>query len=353
MRTRFAAALLALALGVAAPAGAAPEPAGAEAQRDETSAASSELPRSKRATGDDSAALAPIGLTDARVLGEGEFAFSYRYSWIHSDDMRDGTHREGTSQVLSNFTETPRSRDLHRHLFGVSYAPHRRVTLSAKLPFITQKTRRAARNGNRFHSESSGVGDLELRVLVPFMRKNNESLQIDVGLTAPTGSITERDRGADGSRERLSFPQQLGSGTVDLLTGVVYRGRWESLSWGFVARGTYRFYENSKDYELGDEYLLSTWLAQSWTDWMSTSLRLSWNRREAVSPKDDPDQGPEMDPKRQTGETLDIGPGVNFEVPLPGSPRFGVEMSWPFYQTLDGPQLERDWQLTAGWKWAF
>ena len=36
-----------------------------------------------------------------------------------------------------------------------------------------------------------------------------------------------------------------------------------------------------------------------------------------------------------------------------GEPRFGVEMTWPFYQTLDGPQLERDWQLTAGWQWAF
>ncbi|MFP6622490.1 MAG: transporter, partial [Myxococcota bacterium] len=62
---------------------------------------------------------------------------------------------------------------------------------------------------------------------------------------------------------------------------------------------------------------------------------------------------PEGDPKRLAGEFLEIGPGVNFQLPCFGEPRFGVEMTWPFYQTLDGPQLERDWQLTAGWQWAF
>jgi hypothetical protein len=296
-----------------------------------------------------------MGITDARTLAEGEWALSYRYSFIHSDDMRDGTHREGTGDVLQRFQETPRKRDKQVHLFGLSYAPHRRLTLSAKLPVITQETKRAARGSphDHFETESSGVGDLELRVLVPFMRNNRQSLQVEMGLTAPTGSTGERDRGADGRNETLSFPQQLGSGTVDLLPGLVYRGRWESLSWGFVARGTFRVYQNSRDYRLGDEYLLATWLAQSWTDWMSTSLRLSWNRWRAVHPEDDTTQDPEMDPKRQAGEFLDVGPGVNFQVPLPGSPRFGVEMTWPFFQTLEGPQLERDWQLTAGWQWAF
>jgi hypothetical protein len=314
-----------------------------------------ELPRSRRSTGDDSASLAPIGVADAQTLDPGEWALSYRYSLVHGDDMRDGTHREGTDELLQRYGETPRKRDRHVHLFGVSYAPHRRVTLSAKLPVISQETHTVAAGPprNRFETESAGVGDLELRALVPFMRKERESLQVEMGITAPTGSIDERDRGADGRQETSSFPQQLGSGTVDLLPGLVYRGRWHDLSWGFVARGTFRIYRNDEDYRLGDEYLLSSWLAHSWTDWMSTSLRLSWNQRKAVHPEDETTQNPEMDPKRQAGEFLDIGPGVNFEVPLAGRPRFGVEMRWPFYQTVEGPQIERDWQLTAGWKWSF
>jgi hypothetical protein len=323
-------------------------PVGAEDQ-------AAEIPRGKRSTGVDAAMLAPLGVTDARSLAKGEWAASYRYSLIHQDDMRDGTHREQTSDLLQIYDETPRKRDTHIHLFGVSYAPHRRVTLSAKLPVVSQETKLTSRGppAQRFSTDSSGFGDLELRVLVPFMRKRDESLQVEMGLTAPTGKIGRRSRGADGTRERLSFPQQLGSGTVDLLPGMTYRGRWNTLSWGFVARAKFRVYKNSRDYRLGDEFLLSTWLAQSWTDWMSTSLRLSWQRREHVHPSDRTTENPERDPKRQAGEFLDLGPGINFQIPFVGKPRFGVEMSWPFFQTLEGPQLERDWQLTAGWQWAF
>ncbi len=298
--------------------------------------------------------LAPLGITDARSLSKGEWALSYRYSWIHQDDMRDNTHREFTSDLLQIYDETPRKRDTHVHLFGVSYAPHRRVTLSVKLPVFSQETKVVSDVSGpvqRFSTDSSGLGDLELRVLVPFMRNRNESLQVEMGITAPTGSISERDRGA-----RLSLPQQGGSGTVDLLPGMVYRGRWNTLSWGFVGRAKFRVYKNRKDTRLGDEFLLSAWLAQSWTDWMSTSLRLSWQRRDNAHSDEtilNPPSNPERDPKRQAGDFLDLGPGANFRIPFLGEPRFGVEMTWPFYQNLKGPQLERDWQLTAGWQWAF
>lgn len=314
-----------------------------------------ELPRAKRSTGDDAAALAPIGVTDARTLARHQWALSYRYSWIHGDDMRDGVDRESTDDVLQGYGETPRKRDVHVHELGVSFAPHRRVTLSARLPVITQKTQVVAGGMTREHfsTTSSGIGDLELRALVPFMRKRNESLQLEMGITAPTGSISERDEGAGGVRELLTIPQQTGSGTVDLLPGLVYRGRWKTVSWGLVGRGKFRVYRNSKHYRLGHEYLLSTWLSQSWTDWMSTSLRLSWSRHDSAHPKDDTTRNPEADPKRLAGEFIDIGPGVNFQLPFLGEPRLGVEMTWPFFQTVSGPQLERDWQLTAGWQWAF
>ena len=323
--------------------------------------------RSRWATGEDAARLGPIGLTDTHALDAGQVAFSYRYEYVHFDDLRVDTRRRSTGNVLADpqYTETPRSRDLQVHLLGLSWAPHRRVTLSLKLPFIQQETNVVDQTTGRFETSSKGIGDLEIRALVPFMRKQNESLQIEFGLTAPTGSFRERDTAVDGEGRRLSFPQQFGSGTVDLLTGGVYRGRWKSLSWGVAARAKWRLYENSADYRLGGEYEVSPWISQSWTDWLSTSLRFAWNRRDNIHPRDDcnPDPGgtgtdtiicnPERDPKRQAFDVLEIGPGVNFRLPWLGQPRFGVEVQWPFYQDMKGPQLERDWQVTTGWKWSF
>ena len=39
---------------------------------------------------------------------------------------------------------------------------------------------------------------------------------------------------------------------------------------------------------------------------------------------------------------------MNFKIPVLGDPRLVMEMLWPIYQSLDGPQLETDWTLYVG-----
>ena len=52
---------------------------------------------------------------------------------------------------------------------------------------------------------------------------------------------------------------------------------------------------------------------------------------------------------------MDLGAGLNFLVP--GGPfaghRFAVEFVRPMWQDVQGPQLETDWMITAGWQLAF
>ena len=55
------------------------------------------------------------------------------------------------------------------------------------------------------------------------------------------------------------------------------------------------------------------------------------------------------------GERIDMIAGVNFIVPggaLTGN-RLALEFSMPVYQKLDGPQLETDYKVMAGWQLAF
>ena len=51
-----------------------------------------------------------------------------------------------------------------------------------------------------------------------------------------------------------------------------------------------------------------------------------------------------------SGTRLDLGLGINLYAPkgdLQGA-RLAVEFELPIYQSLEGPQLETDWQLTLG-----
>jgi hypothetical protein len=314
----------------------------------------SDLPSMQQARfASDPAALAPIGVPHGNTLGAGDWSLSYRYSIVHQDDLRNNTSRKSTDEVLGKFREAPRRRDLQTHRFGLSYAPHERVTLAVAVPVHVTRTHVTARGGDRYTTDTSGVGDVEVRALVPFMRNGRQSLHVEMGLTAPTGSTGEHGRNGADQSQRLSFQQQLGSGTVDLLPGVVYRGFTDQLSWGVVGRGVFRVYKNSKNYRGGDHYSLATWLGHSWTDWMSTSMRVSWERWQNIHGANRTNQNPELDPKRHAGELIELGPGVNFKLPFERGPRLGVEMAWPVWQSLEGPQLERDWRLTAGWRWEF
>ncbi len=60
-------------------------------------------------------------------------------------------------------------------------------------------------------------------------------------------------------------------------------------------------------------------------------------------------------PDFQGGDRLDLGGGINFagQSGVVKGHRLGVEVLFPVYQDLNGPQLETDWTLTIGWQRAF
>ena len=64
---------------------------------------------------------------------------------------------------------------------------------------------------------------------------------------------------------------------------------------------------------------------------------------------------PTADPNLRAGHRIDMLGGVNFVVPLGplGEHRIALEAGAPVYQWLDGPQLETDWRVIAGWQFAF
>lgn len=82
-----------------------------------------------------------------------------------------------------------------------------------------------------------------------------------------------------------------------------------------------------------------------------------WGNISGADPALNPAIVPTADPNLRGGNRLDLLFGLNFLVPkglkfIKGQ-RFAIEMGFPIYQDLDGPQLETDFVLTAGWQYAF
>ena len=300
----------------------------------------------------------PIGVMGGHTHESGGIMFSYRYMTMHMNGNRDGTNRLSNSEVLANYKVTPTSMDMKMHMFGAMYAVNNKLTLMAMLPYVKTSMDHLTRTGKKFTTSAEGLGDIKLTGLYKIAGDSKSNLQLNFGVSFPTGSIDERDDTPVANDAKLPYPMQLGSGTYDLIPGITYRQQRDNFSWGTQLLATIRLGENDNDYTLGDRVELSAWLQKNWSSEFSSSVRLkgqSWSNIDGADPDLNPAMISTADPDLRAGKRVDLILGVSYSArsgTLKGN-RFALEIGKPVYQKLDGPQLETDLILTAGWQYAF
>ena len=311
---------------------------------------------------DTAAAAAPEGVLYAQPLRAGQWMVDYRYSRTRLRGNRSGTRNISVDRALRaqspNFQTVPYKRTLQNHLFSVGWAPFSRLTLIASLPVRLLDQGSKSATGLTQHSKTDGIGDLHLMALIPFMKKGQESLTVNIGFRAPTGSIRDRNTISGAPDPRLGYSMQPGRGSWGFIPGLTYRGHWKGLSWGLQYKSVIWLNTNSLHYRPGTRYGATTWMAWSWADWVSTSFRVGWDKWGNVHGGDRefgryPYDQPDEDPMRQGGQRVDLAPGVNFRIPCCGGPQLGFEAVFPVWQELSGPQLRNRWMLHTGLRVAF
>lgn len=314
----------------------------------------------------------------ADMMMPGRFMLSYRYMRMQMEENRIGTDEVSPEEIVTTvgnrFAPPPTLRVVptemttQMHMLGAMYAPTDWLTLVAMASYLEKSMDHVTFQGGagttrlgEFTTESSGIGDTKLAGLVRLYRQGRHQLHANLGLSVPTGSIDEEDDvlAPTGARPtlRLPYPMQLGSGTVDLLPGLTYKGAAGAVGWGAQVLGTIRLGENDENYSFGDRVDLTAWGSYAWAPWVSTSLRLSGRHIGRIDGQDPEITAPVQtaDPDFQGGERVDLGFGVNLagqDAGLRGA-RLGVEFGLPVYQDLNGPQLAGDWSITAGGKYMF
>lgn len=310
---------------------------------------------------------APIGVMGDHTHGAGEVMFSYRYGRMVMDGNRDRANRVparsvvGTGANPGEFRAVPEDMVMEVHMIGAMYAVHENVTLVGMLPLVRKQMDHLRRDGVTFRTKSEGIGDVRAGALLPFFEQEGHQAHLNAIVSFPTGSTTEKDDipGMPASvevRQRLPYPMQIGSGTIDLMPGATYRGRQDDLSWGLQGLGTLRTGNNDEGYRLGNAAEGSAWLAYQWSDWLSTSARAKgwwWDDIHQSDDRLDRTVIPTADPDLRGGQRIDALFGLNILFPFAGKHRFAIEGGVPVYQWLNGPQLETDWRIVAGWQSAF
>lgn len=306
---------------------------------------------------------APIGVMGDHTHEKGEVMLSYRSMWMGMDGSRVGSNEVSNDQILSpagyNFRVTPKRMPMWMQMAGIMYAPSNRLTLMAMFPILSTTMDHVTRTGGKFSTGSSGMGDMSLQGMLILRKFHRQQVHLNMGVSLPTGSITERDvtPASAPDRSRLPYPMQLGSGTVDILPGLTYLAQSDHWSGGAQIRATLRTGTNDAHYRLGNRLMFTGWVARKLNDWWSTSFRFTSDNRGNIHGADPSFAGavainmvPTVFPNLRGGNLLMISGGVNTYVrrARPYQVRLAVEVSKPVYQSLDGPQLQNTFQVVLG-----
>lgn len=333
-------------------------------------AAWADTPKTARADGH-----APIGVMADHLHHGGDWMVGYRFMRAYQDELRDGTHQVSKQQTYSSvaaggygYHNAPTRMAMNMHMFEAMYGWSDRITLMLMAGY-TDMSMDAELHGHGpaaplpYRMDSRGWGDTELSALFDAGHTTNGRWVGKLGLSLPTGSITERDGMPHGDHGamipmRMEYSMQLGSGTYDLRPALTYSQQHALWSWGAQGSAVLRLGENDQDYRLGHRGELTAWAARLWHPAASTSLRVVASRWGNIHGRDQAiavAMSPAADPNAQGGQRVELGLGANLYAPsgaLKGQ-RLALEFLRPVYQDLDGPQLATDWTLNAGWQLAF
>lgn len=326
----------------------------------------------------------PIGVMGEHRHHQGELMLSYRTMRMQMEGNLIDENSVSPEQIVTTVPNrffgqpmqpptlrvVPTEMSTDMQMLGAMYGLTDRVTLMAMLPYIDKNMDHITFKGpvgttrlGRFTTEADGVGDISFGGLIGLYDQKTadgeQHLNLLLGLSAPTGSITEMGRiltpMGTTPTVRLPYAMQLGSGTWDFLPGIVYTARSGNVSFGGQYRGTIRLEdENDEGYAWGDKHLVTGWAQYQWAPWVSNSVRLAYQDLDNISGIDPQIVGPVQtaNPDFYGGDRLDLLFGVNL-IGQRGAicgHRLAAEFGVPVYQRLNGPQLETDYTFTVGWQ---
>ncbi len=307
------------------------------------------------------ASLIPLGVMGSHTHSKGSWMFSYQLMHMNMQDNLSGRESIGQESILDRYMMAPGSMGMQMHMAGAMYALTDKLTLMAMLPYMSNHMQMVDRMGMASEMHSSHLGDVSISGLYSLYKGHRQSLHISLGLSIPTGSISESasiEHMHPATETCLPYQMQTGSGTWDLLPALTYTGVYQSFAYGLQGQARLRTGENSRAYRLGHMTGLNSWLAYRQNNWLSYSLRLQALKNQEVTGQDielNPMMSPTSDALNSGGKQLNAFVGANFSIgkEVFKGHRLGIEYGLPLYQNLNGIQMQGKGTLLAGWQVAF
>lgn len=316
---------------------------------------------------------APIGVPIDHMHSKGSWMVSYRYMSMRMQDNRDNSVPVTDDQVYIRYMMSPARMQMDMHMLMGMYSISDRFTVMLMLNYLNSRMdmhmmptegmdmpgMRELGNASGMTMKTSSLADTRLYGMYRLYQGKGQLVILAAGLSLPTGKTDLQSASFSGlSMERASYNMQTGSGTIDILPSAAYTGKAGNFGWGAEAMAIIRPYDNHYGYRLGNEADVTGWLSYRWANWISNSIRLESISRGTMYRYDKEIyqyKEPGADPANYGGEQLVAYAGMNFYIKhgLLKDNKLGIEYGIPFYQQLNGLQMNLHYVISAGWQYSF
>jgi hypothetical protein len=314
----------------------------------------------------------PIGVFGVDMPAAGKLVVSITPTIGNLSGIKMGTRTVSNEYIVStvpfflNPTQTvrivPQNIAFRTQILGLSYGVTRdfNVVLNAgmvekSLDTIVFKGASGVLPLARNYPTTASLSDFALSGVYRVYQDDINRVQISLGFSFPTGSNTATFNdfilpNRTVQNIRGFYGMQLGTGTFDIMPGVVYAGYLGPWSWGASYRGRFPLGPNPQGYLWGDLHELSGWGGYTWIPGLTTTLRASASLQGPIRGWDPEIRGAAVpsNPLFYGGQRVELFGGATVSGRFVGYENWslGVEAGLPVYQNLNGPQIMKNWQAS-------
>jgi hypothetical protein len=312
---------------------------------------------------------APLGVFGADMPAEGKFVFSICPLFVNSSGMRIGAQGVSSEYIVATtpwyFDPTKKLRLAPQNIAAASqtavlaYGATKDFAIfvtagmvEKNLEALTFKGASGVTRLGRSYTGTDALADFTAAGVYRLYQDEVHRFQINLGMSFPTGSnhntFTLLQPDGSYASVRAFYGMQLGSGTYDILPGVVYAGHYDKFSWGLSYRGRLPLGANPQGYRYGDLHEFNGWAGYSWVSGFTNTFRIAGSTQGPIRGFDPLINGksPPANPNFYGGQRIEIFGGAAISGRFLGyeALSIAVEAGLPIYQNLDGPQISKNWQ---------
>jgi hypothetical protein len=312
---------------------------------------------------------APMGVFGADMPAKGKLLLAISPIWANLSGQRIGTQVVSPQFIVANvpwwvdptkkLRLVPQNISVAVQTGAISYGLTNDLSVvvtasitEKRLEALTFKGTAGITLLGRSYPDTFGLSDFTTSAIYRAYQDPVHRIQVNIGFAYPFSFNTARFDllQPDGTvpNIRAFYGMQPGSGTFDIMPGIVYAGNLGQWSWGLSYRGRLPLSRNAQNWRFGDLHEFNGWAGYALIPGVTTTFRVSGATQGQISGFDREILGRAVptNPTFYGGQRLELFGGavvsgklINFD-----AASIAFEAGLPVYQNLNGPQIAKNWQ---------